>query len=155
MKLLSLILNKKPRNKLNSLPNIRSNSTKHNTSEISFSNNINNSVSITTKASLPKNNSSTILVSNKLKKLRKIKLNNSLGSIAENQYYYPKTNVNKDTIKILAKADEVMKKRNNSNLYIMEGGKNYSKKFYIGQGKEISKNNYSIIHLYFTFLFIN
>ena len=144
MKLFSLILNKKPRNKLNSLPNIRSNSTKNNTSEISFNNNINNSVSITTKASLPKNNSSTFLISNKVKKLRKIKLNNSLGSIAENQFYYPHTNVNKDTVKILEKADEVMKMRNNSNLYIMEGGKNFSKKFCIGQGKEISKKNYSI-----------
>ena len=114
MKLLSLILNKKPRNKYNSLPNIRSYSTKHNSSEISFNN---NSISNTTKASLTKNNSSTILVSNKLQKLRKIKLNNSIGNIVENQFYYPKTNLNKSSLKILEKADEVMKQRNNSYTY--------------------------------------
>ena len=141
MKLLSLILNKKPRNKYNSLPNIRSYSTKHNSSEISFNN---NSISNTTKASLTKNNSSTILVSNKLQKLRKIKLNNSIGNIVENQFYYPKTNLNKSSLKILEKADEVMKQRNNSNNYIMEGGKNYSKKFILRESKDISKKNYSI-----------
>ena len=144
MKLLSLIGNKRPKNKLNSLPNIRSQSTKHNSSEISFKNSINNSISATTKASLPKNNSSTILLSNKLKKLRKIKLNNSVSSLVEYQYYFPKTNMNKETKKILNEAEGVMKKRIKSDLYLMEGGKNYFRKYKMQESKEISQKNYSI-----------
>ena len=140
-----LIINKNYRNKLNSLPNIRSHSTKHNTNEISYSynNNKNNlTINQTTKASLSKSNSSNIIFSNKLRKLKKIKLNQSL--INEKKNYYPHTNINKNMIKLIKNADNVMKQRNNSYTYIMEGGRNYSKKYILKESKEISKKNYSI-----------
>ena len=140
-----LIINKNYRNKLNSLPNIRSHSTKHNTNEISYSynNNKNNlTINQTTKASLSKSNSSNIIFSNKLRKLKKIKLNQSL--INEKKNYFPQTNINKNMIKLIKNADNVMKQRNNSYTYIMEGGRNYSKKYILKESKEISKKNYSI-----------
>ena len=47
-------------------------------------------------------------------------------------------------IKLIKNADNVMKQRNNSYTYIMEGGRNYSKNYILKESKEISKKNYSI-----------
>ena len=65
MKLLPLRMRKNNRNKLNSLPYIRKDYSMHNISEISY-NNSNNNVSITTKVSLSKNNSTSLITSHKL-----------------------------------------------------------------------------------------
>ena len=140
------------RNKLISLPDIRSSSSKNNNScNISFSNNnkSSNSINQTTKASLSKNNSSILLFKNKLKKvkLKKIKLNNSVSSISslsDSQYYFPKTNTNKDLLKVLKNADKIINIRNNSSNYVMEGGKNFTRAFNINYRKEISKTNCTI-----------
>ena len=147
MKLLPLRLRKHNRNKLNSLPFIKKDSTRHNNSEISYNNISNNSLNITTKVTLSKNNSISVLPISKLKKPRKIKLNKSLGSIEENIFFYPKTNTNNDTLKIIERADDIINKRKSTNLFYMEGSKNFSRKFIIGKCKEISKKNYKINHL--------
>jgi hypothetical protein len=141
------------RNKLISLPEIRNSSSKNNNScNISFTNNnkSSNSINQTTKASLSKNNSSSlILIKNRLKKLKlkKIKLNNSvssISSISDSKYYFPKTNTNKDLLNLLKNADKIIKMRNNSSNYVMEGGKNFTRAFNINNRKEISKTNYTI-----------
>ena len=154
MKLLNkLKINKEfNRNKLISLPDIRNSSSKNNNScNISFTNNnkSSNSINQTTKASLSKNNSSILLIKNKLKKfkLKKIKLNNSvssISSISDSKYYFPKTNTNKDLVNLLNNADKIIKIRNNSSNYVMEGGKNFTRAFNINKRKEISKTNFTI-----------
>ena len=135
MKLLPLRLRKHNRNKLNSLPFIKKDSKRHNNSEISYNNISNNSLNITTKVTLSKNNSISVLPISKLKKPRKIKLNKSLGSIEENIFFYPKTNTNNDTLKIIERADDIIKKRKSTNLFYMEDSKNFSRKFIIGKCK--------------------
>ena len=146
MKLLPLRMRKNNRNKLNSLPYIRKDYSMHNISEISY-NNSNNNVSITTKVSLSKNNSTSLITSHKLKIPKKIHLNKSLGNNEKNIFYYPLTSNNNNTLKLIEKADDIIKKRKSSNLYVMEGGLNFSRKYIIGKSKEISKKNYAINHL--------
>ena len=147
MKLLLLNINKGyKRKKLESLPDIRNFSSKYNSCNISFTNNnkSSNSINQTTKASLSKNNSSISLINKGVKKLKKIKLNNSMNCVSDFKSYFPKTNTNKTFLKLLKNADEIIKIRNSANKFAMVGGKNFSRFFNVTQGKEISKTNYSI-----------
>ena len=151
MKPLLLNINKEfNRNKFISLPDIRNFSERNNNScNISYTNNnkSSNCINQSTKASFSKNNSSIFLLKNRVKKLKKIKLNNSVSSISsidDSKCYFPKTNTNKSIMKLLNNADEIIKIRKNSSNYVMEGGKNFTKFYNISQGKEISKTNYSI-----------
>ena len=151
MKPLLLNINKEyNRNKFISLPDIRNFSERNNNScNISYTNNnkSSNSINQSTKASFSKNNSSIFLLKNRVKKLKKIKLNNSVSSISsidDIKYYFPKTNTNKNIKKLLKNADEIIKIRKSSSNLVMQGGKNFSKYYNISQGKEISKTNYSI-----------
>ena len=140
MKLSSLKLFQLYKKDVNSLPNIGRNTTKHNKSEITF-NTINNQ-SKTTKASLAKNLSNSVLELNhlpKLKKLKKIRLNNSMGNIIENT-----NDINHKDLKLLENADNIIKKRKKTNIFIMDGGQNYSKKYVLRERKEISQKNYTI-----------
>ena len=147
MKLLLLNINKGyKRKKLESLPDIRNFSSKNNSCNISFTNNnkSSNSINQTTKASLSKNNSSISLINKGVKKLKKIKLNNSMNCVSDFKSYFPKTNTNKTFLKLLKNADDIIKIRNSANKFAMVGGKNFSRFFNVTQGKEISKTNYSI-----------